>query len=431
MKLKKWKMIQVIFVTCLFITVCGYGQFIENGSYPERKRKSTFGQSRFIYKIYNLSSKDRSGSKLLVYWSFVNDILQFVKESDVIYRARYEIEIDLFDRKMNHIDGSSNINEIVVSSYEETNSNTLVQEGSVYFIAKPGDYVLRIELTDLDIQKSLERKKEIKLRDFSPQKLCLGDIIFVDKAQIDSTGKLEIRPNLDASFKDPESNFSAYLELYPPAKIDSLSFNYSTIDPYDQTIFDTTFTLAATKNIIKYIIDLKKTIKGPGRYFLTIEAMAHKQHAEMKRRYFVQWGDLPVMVKNIDKALEPLKALGKVEELEHLENASESEKEELFREFWKHRDPTPDTEENEIKDEFYRRIDFCNQNFTVFMLDKEGWETDRGKIFLKYGEPSQVEKHESDLNRPAIEVWYFEKLQQRFIFADRSGMGDYQLIKIE
>jgi len=116
---------------------------------------------------------------------------------------------------------------------------------------------------------------------------------------------------------------------------------------------------------------------------------------------------------------------------ENVVHASESEKEELFREFWKHRDPTPDTEENEIKDEFYRRIDFCNQNFTVFMLDKEGWETDRGKIFLKYGEPSQVEKHESDLNRPAIEVWYFEKLQQRFIFADRSGMGDYQLIKIE
>lgn len=431
MKFIKYIMIQIICVLYLAISISSYSQTRKYAPYSKQKDKSAFGRSRFIYKVYNLSSSDRNQSQLLIYWLFVNDILQFVKESDTKYRAKYELEIYLLDRNMNQLDGFSTIKEIIVSDYEETNSNTLHQKGNVSFTAKPGDYTLRIVLTDLDTQKSLERKIEIKLRDFSLQKLSLGDIIFADIVQIDSHNKLEIHPNLNANFKDPNSNFYAYLEIYPSSKVDSLTLNYSIIDSYDETVFDTTLAFAATEKIIRYIIDLKKTIMSPGRYFLTTEVSANKQRAKMKRRYFVQWGDFPTTVRNIDKAIEPLKMLGKAEELENLENATESEKEEAFIEFWKKRDPTPETEKNEIKDEFYRRIDFCNHHFTVFMLDKEGWETDRGRIFLKYGEPSQVEKHESDLNRPAIEIWYFEKLQQRFIFTDRSGMGDYRLVKIE
>lgn len=397
----------------------------------DRGGKSAFGHSRFVYNIYNLSSKDRNKSKLLVYWSFVHDILQFVKEKENRYCARYEIEIDLFDRKMNHIDGHSAANEIVTSNYEDTNSNILFRTGNAFFVAKPGKYILRIELTDLDTQKSLIRKKEIILRDFSQNKLCLSDVIFVDTAKIDSSGILKIRPNLNANFNNPDANFSAYVEIYPPLRQDSLQFHYSIIDSYDKTTYDTTFTIIAANNTARFNINLKKAITNPGRYFLVVKALAQKKSATLKRRFFVQWGDLPVSLINIDKLLEPLEIIGKAEELKNLDRATPEAKEEAYNAFWKRRDPTPQTEANEVKAEFYRRVDFCNHNFTVYMLDKQGWTTDRGRIFLKYGEPSQVEKQYSDINRPAIEIWYYEKRHQKFIFADRSGMGNYQLVKIE
>ena len=403
----------------------------ESESRLGRRERAVFGMSRFIYKIHNLGSDDRTQSQLLLYWSFVHDILQFVKNDNGGYSAKFNIEIDLFDEHMNHMKNYSQTDLIPVESYSQTNSTELTRSGETRFIAPPGKYNLRIELTDMDTQKSLTRKKEIELRDFSEPKLCLSDVIFMDDATFDSTGGMQILPNLTANFKNPDSDFSAYIEIYPSTKTDSIDFSYSVIDSYDKTAFDTTISFAPIKNILRYKLNLKQAIRNAGRYYLVIRAVSNKQKAEIKRRFFVQWGKLPQSLYNIDQAIGPLKILGNAEELKNQDSATIDEKEAAFNDFWTKRDPTPETPENEYKTEFYRRVDICNQQFTVHMMDKQGWATDRGRVYLKYGEPSQVEKQSIDINRPAVEIWYYDQLHQRFIFADRSGIGDYKLVRTE
>jgi len=115
----------------------------------------------------------------------------------------------------------------------------------------------------------------------------------------------------------------------------------------------------------------------------------------------------------------------------YLKKASDSTKQAWIVDFWKQRDPTPDTEENELQEEFYRRIDFANNYFTVNALDKEGWKTDRGGIYIKYGPPTDVERHQDQLNLPPYEIWYYKKINRRFFFEDKSGVGDYHLVRIE
>ena len=102
-----------------------------------------------------------------------------------------------------------------------------------------------------------------------------------------------------------------------------------------------------------------------------------------------------------------------------------------FNNYWKQRDPTPDTKENELKEEFYKRVSYSNTNFSVHTIEKDGWETDRGKIFIKYGKPGNIERRSKDPNSPAYEIWYYNKIERRFVFEDRSGVGDYVLIKVE
>lgn len=107
---------------------------------------------------------------------------------------------------------------------------------------------------------------------------------------------------------------------------------------------------------------------------------------------------------------------------------------ELFIEaFWKQRDPTPNTTENESKEEHYRRISYSNQWF-----GKEspgpGWRTDMGRIYITLGEPRTIEKFENLTEVYPTIIWFYEGLAEyglpnafNVVFFKRSGIGEYEL----
>src|ERR1700730_10691185 len=66
------------------------------------------------------------------------------------------------------------------------------------------------------------------------------------------------------------------------------------------------------------------------------------------------------------------------------------EREHFIEIFWDLRDTDPDTQENEYKDEYYQRMAYANEHFSS---GKPGWLTDRGRIYLKYGKPDEIESH--------------------------------------
>ena len=70
--------------------------------------------------------------------------------------------------------------------------------------------------------------------------------------------------------------------------------------------------------------------------------------------------------------------------------ATDDEREKFIEEFWRRRDPDPDTDENEFKEEYYERIAYANEHFTSGV---PGWKTDRGRIWIMYGKPDETETH--------------------------------------
>lgn len=102
-----------------------------------------------------------------------------------------------------------------------------------------------------------------------------------------------------------------------------------------------------------------------------------------------------------------------------------NEERELFiAEFWQRRDPNPSTSDNEYRAEHYSRIAYANQRFTF--NDTAGWRTDRGRIYITYGKPDEVQKSSSQ------EVWIYNVLPGRgrdvkVEFLDKSGTGDFRL----
>ena len=72
--------------------------------------------------------------------------------------------------------------------------------------------------------------------------------------------------------------------------------------------------------------------------------------------------------------------------------ATDDERQQFIKQFWLRRDPTPDTEENEFKEEHYRRIAYANERYASGI---PGWKTDRGRIYIMYGPPDEIDDHSS------------------------------------
>src|SRR5437588_12893649 len=69
---------------------------------------------------------------------------------------------------------------------------------------------------------------------------------------------------------------------------------------------------------------------------------------------------------------------------------TDDERERFIEEFWRRRDPDPDTEENEFREAYYERIAYVNEHFSSGI---PGYKTDRGRVYLKYGKPDEVDSH--------------------------------------
>ena len=127
------------------------------------------------------------------------------------------------------------------------------------------------------------------------------------------------------------------------------------------------------------------------------------------------------------------------EAFEKLKN--NEEREEFIKIFWQQRDPDPDTEENEYREQYYERIAYANEHFAS---GKPGWMTDRGRIYIKFGKPDGIESHpaggsyqrsngESSTAYP-FDTWFYRYLPGvrsgvEIEFVDPSGSGEYRIAR--
>ena len=109
--------------------------------------------------------------------------------------------------------------------------------------------------------------------------------------------------------------------------------------------------------------------------------------------------------------------------------ATDAQREKFIQLFWVRRDPTPATVENEFKEEHYRRIAYTNEHFSSSIA---GWKTDRGRIYIQYGPPDEIESHPADSVTYAYQDWryhYIQGIGNDIIveFVDPQGANEYRM----
>lgn len=108
----------------------------------------------------------------------------------------------------------------------------------------------------------------------------------------------------------------------------------------------------------------------------------------------------------------------------------EEAREEFIEDFWARRDPDPGTEENEFKDEFFRRIEYANKRFKE---GTPGWKTERGRIYIYLGPPDKFEEHfthnkydsKGDKVKGSVLYWIYYRYDLLIEFLDIDGDGKF------
>jgi len=109
------------------------------------------------------------------------------------------------------------------------------------------------------------------------------------------------------------------------------------------------------------------------------------------------------------------------------ELGTDDERAHFIEQFWALRDSDPKTQENEFKQEHYRRIAYANDRFAS---RDSGWKTDRGRLYIQYGPPDEIESHPND----GLEIWRYREMETLGLhdilleFVDPAGSGEYRLV---
>ena len=134
---------------------------------------------------------------------------------------------------------------------------------------------------------------------------------------------------------------------------------------------------------------------------------------------------LELWSKNINEIIGPMQYILSDIQYAELVDMKDNDKINFVKNFWIDSDPSIGTDENELLIEFTKRIAFANDKFSIA---DSGWKTDKGKIYIKYGEPFLIQQPYEDEFGNVFEVWKYDN-GKVITFIDRGMFGDFKIYR--
>ncbi len=323
--------------------------------------------------------------------------------------------------------------------------------------AKPGTYQLVTIVADLTTRQQKKVSKQLILRDFGTKDLCLSDIQI--SGQVDKTRQqnrfskyfgYDIIPNASTIFNESYPAIYVFFEVYnlgfDKTQPGEYKVKYAVTDLNGEALQaqDWLTRPKPGKSAVE-INQVMITTLPAGVYDLKVEVKddATNQQASMSKRFRLtrdrsrqpatpQVGqDLRLeglTEAELDEIFGPLKYIAKNIEIQRYKKSDLEGKRQIIAHFWDSRDRDPSTLINESKIEFENRLAYVNQQFTTPRI--KGWRTDFGRVYLMYGPPSEIERYPSSLERKPYQIWHYHEVEGGviFVFVDKSGFGQYELV---
>ncbi len=316
---------------------------------------------------------------------------------------------------------------VTVPVFAQTESETQRDATTHAVLLEPGRYLVAFEITDRHGGGTWFREYSVEVKDLD-RPFALSDLVLLNS--YDPTTQFT-DPKVSNVLPGSAASVDIYYEVY--ADEPHVATLVRTITPLSSGLSsdaapvfsDTSFIdVSAGRSQMVTPFGLEDLDVGSYALRLHMDTGAHSDASE--RAVVSQWMGLGAHISNLDLAIEQMVYAASRRELRRIQQAgSEGERRRLFNEFWQERDPTPTTSRNERMEEYYYRVDVATRRYSAV---RPGWQTDRGHVLILHGDPEDTRRQTFSFNAKPYEVWYYYRLGRQYVFVDRTGFGDYELL---
>jgi GWxTD domain-containing protein len=310
----------------------------------------------------------------------------------------------------------------------------------------PGVHLLALTVRDTVSGREGTCRQTFAAPAFAPERLSLSDLQ-VGTSISDAEGKGRfvknrklVMPNVTRSISASSPSLFLYFEIYnlSPGKSggsETFRVTYAVLDSADHEV-----RRFPVRNVAKPGLSCAKAevldLSGlaPGDYTLRVRVSEgpNDPGAEGRRSFHLLPVPSPMPLLSLDedalhRYFDGMKYLATQKELDLYRSLDPEGKRRFVLGFWKQRDPTPGTQENEFAGEHFRRMGYADKHLRQGQM--KGSDTDRGRVYILYGPPSDIAKRTQPTDGKSYEVWTYETGgYYEFVFLDRRGVGDFELI---
>jgi len=395
--------------------------------YSQPENPTLYVQTGAKYSQDFLNFMDNSGqSRVDIFIQVPFIAVQFERTSKG-FEGGYSVTVSIYmeDGETLYLEKLWN-EKISVKSFGESSAKENFNLSYRSFKLTPGKYLIKTIVMDRDSRKEYFSKNYYNVKDFSLKPSTSDIMLIAQKTNVD--GKNKIIPNVSRNVSENKKEINIFFEIYSDSSAD-YNIDYYVTNKDNKILYEDSGkqSIDEGKNQIFYAIS-DSTLFSLGNYILTVRLKDNNENilASTSKTFYSRWVGLPATVNNIDEAIAQLIYIANPDEIEYMENGkNEAEKTKRFLEFWKSKDPSPGNDENEVFQEYFGRVNFANEQFSNY---REGWQSDRGMVFIILGPPNDIDRHPFEYDSKPYETWQYYEINRSYTFLDETGFGDYRLI---
>ncbi len=404
-------------------------------------------QPEFDLDVVSQRSTDGS-SQVDIYTAIPYSNLRF-RSVSAGFEAKYTVTVEIFrvderGRQLGLIANRSWERDVNVTTYNETQVDT-IDRATQSLSVEPGRYAVEVQVEDGASRRSFVREMAVAVNRFD-RGVSMSDPLLLDRYD---SSRRRLYPNVGGTIRTDQDDFTVYYDIYAQQPTDlrvtyvATEKNHISDRPSfrallglsegDQEDLGTPLALTerlqvrAGKNPATLRIETENFSVGDYVLSIRLETAEGTLVAEASKEFAVRWMGLEGQIRNLGEAIAQLRYIARDGDVREMRRAeTQEEKLRLFRAFWDNRDPTPGTQRNERMEEYYYRVSYANERYS--RLTDSGWNTDRGEVYIRFGEPDIVDRHPFNYGTKPYEIWYYNRHGRQFYFVDDTGMGDYELL---
>jgi len=359
-----------------------------------------------------------------VYFEICNEGIQFIR-TDKGFKGQVDVSIVLLDSDDRQVGGDTYRLRLYASKYDETTSVDSCRVKVLRIKGEPGKFKLVVKAHDSDSRATslIEGILTVPEIETTPG---LSDLVFLKASDHPAGSRWKgFVPVVNRKLNVDRDSLALYYEIYCGQESDTLTLRETIANGNDVLVKREQHIRCSGK--LGRLCDLGADSLSNGHYTITVALIGSEGKVITERsKDFDVLSEAFYFDRDVEGAVALLTYIASGSFIDSFVKADVEERKRLWEEFWREKDPTPQTPKNEFYDEHVRRFHYANEHFGTSMT--EGWRTDRGRVYIVYGEPDEVEKYPGEVRRKPMEIWYYYSRGKRFIFVDETGFGDYVLV---